>query len=281
MRLEVDVLPRLRLHQVFAGDVGDVLLDLRRVAMPAAERVGTEVVLRLGEQLVRRGAASRARVAALGVDDDRVLHDVPRLQHRHQPQRGRGRVAARVRDAALALGKVAHDLGDAVHGVMGHFGVRVLRAVPLLPHRHVAEADVRADVDDLLARGKHDLRPLRHLAGGDLDEHHVAVLGSLADVLLRQIHDLLIVEPAQRRMVQRDRVAHAVGVEHVDELALRVRDHHAQHFAANIADRADCRISYHVFVPPSRIFACCFVHLHNASHFITWHIVRFAHKNRK
>jgi len=240
MRLEVDELPGLRLHQILAGDVGNVLLDLGRVAMAAAEGVGAEVVLRLGEQLVRRRTAARAGVAALGVDHDRVFNNVAGFQHRHEAQRGGGRIAAGVGDAALALGKVAHDLGDAVDSVVRHLGIRVLRAVPLLPHRHVAETDVRADVDDLLARAEDDLRPLGHLAGRNLNEDDVAVLGGLLHVLLRQVHDLLIIEPAQGGVVQRDGIAHAVGIQHVNELSLRVRDHHAKHLSADVADGADC-----------------------------------------
>ena len=78
VRLEVDVLPGLGLHQILAGDVGDVLLDLGGVAVTAAEGVGTEVVLRLGEELVEGGTAARAGEAALGVDHDGVLNDVAR-----------------------------------------------------------------------------------------------------------------------------------------------------------------------------------------------------------
>lgn len=76
MRLEVDVLPGLGLHQILAGDVGNVLLDLGRVAVTAAEGVSAEVVLRLSEELVEGGTAACAGVAALGINDDGVVNDV-------------------------------------------------------------------------------------------------------------------------------------------------------------------------------------------------------------
>ena len=57
VRLEVDVLPGLGLHQILAGDVGNVLLDLGRVAVAAAEGGSAEVVLRLSGELVEGGPA--------------------------------------------------------------------------------------------------------------------------------------------------------------------------------------------------------------------------------
>ena len=128
---------------------------------------------------------------------------------------------------------------------MGHLGIGVLVAVPLLPDLHVAEADVRADVDDAGAFGENDLRPLGDRAGGDLDHHDVALAGGLAHVLLGQIQDGLIIEAAQGGMMGGDGVAHAVGIENVDELAVGMVDHHAQHFAADIAGRTDAGIMDH------------------------------------
>ena len=245
MRLEVDVLPGLGLHQILAGDVGDVLLDLGGVTVTAAEGVGTEVVLRLGEELVEGGTAARAGEAALSVDHDGVLNDVAGLEHGLEAEGGGGGIAAGVGDELLALGQLAVHLGHTVDGVMGHLRIGVLVAVPLLPDLHIAEADVRADVDDAGAFGENDLRPLGDRAGGDLDHHDVALAGGLAHVLLGQIQDGLIIEAAQGRMMGGDGVAHAVGIENVDELAVGMVDHHAQHFAADIAGRTDAGIMDH------------------------------------
>ena len=114
MRLEVDVLPGLGLHQILAGDVGNVLLDLGRVAVAAAEGVGAEVVLRLSEELVEGGTAACAGVAALGINDDGIVNDVTGLEHGLEAEGGSSGIAAGVGDELLALGKVAHDLRDAV-----------------------------------------------------------------------------------------------------------------------------------------------------------------------
>ena len=156
------------------------------------------------------------------------------LEHGLEAEGGGGGIAAGVGDELLALGQLAVHLGHTVDGVMGHLGIGVLVAVPLLPDLHVAEADVRADVDDAGAFGENDLRPLGDRAGGDLDHHDVG-----------QVHDDLIIEAAQGGMMGGDGVAHAVGIENVDELAVGMVDHHAQHFAADIAGRTDAGIMDH------------------------------------
>ena len=239
MGLEVDVLPGLGLHQILAGEVGDVLLDLRGVAVAAAQGVGAEVVLGFGQDLVLGGTASGAGEAALGVHDDGIFHNVTGLQQGLQGDGGGGGIAAGVGDEALALGELAHDLGDAVDGVMGHLGIGMDLTVPLLPDLRVAETDVRADVDDLLAGGKDDLGPLGHGAGGDLDEDHVALGGGGPDVLLVDVEDGLVVEAAEVGVVDADLIADAVGVEDVDQLALGVGHHHAEQLAADVAHGAD------------------------------------------
>jgi len=168
------------------------------------------------------------------------------LEHGLKAEGGSGGIAAGVGDELLALGKITHDLGDAVNGLVGHLGVGVLLAVPLLPDVNVAEADIGADIDDGAVLGKDDLCPLGHVAGGDLDHHDVALLRGLADILLREVHDDLIIEAAQSGVMRGDGIAGAVSIEHVDKLALGMVDHHAEHFAANITGSTDAGIMNHV-----------------------------------
>ena len=110
--------------------------------------------------------------------------------------------------------------------------------------------DVSADIDDGAVLSEHDLRPLGHVARGDLDHDDIALLRGLADVLLREVHDDLIIEAAQSGMMRRDGIADTVGIEHVDKLSLVVVDHHAEHFAANITGSTDAGIMDHVCFPP-------------------------------
>ena len=140
----------------------------RMASMAAAEGVSAEVVLRLSEELVEGGTAACAGVAALGIDDDGIVNDVTGLEHGLEAEGGSSGIAAGVGDELLALGKVAHDLRDAVNSVVGHLGVGVLLAVPLLPDVDIAEADVSADIDDGAVLSEHDLRPLGHVMGEDL-----------------------------------------------------------------------------------------------------------------
>ena len=172
------------------------------------------------------------------------------LEHGLEAEGGGGGIAAGVGDELLALGKVAHDLGDAINSVVGHLGVGVLLAVPLLPDVDVAEADVSADIDDGAVLSEHDLRPLGHVARGDLDHDNIALLRGLADVLFREVHDDLIIEAAQSGMMRGDGIANTVSIEHVDELTLVMVDHHAEHFAANITGSTDAGIMDHVCFPP-------------------------------
>ena len=170
---------------------------------------------------------------ALGGDGDHVpgrQGQVGELRQAHLKAAGHGLVEAAGTGGALIVHREALD-----------------RAVGV-------DADalnvLAADIDDGAVLSEHDLRPLGHVARGDLDHDNIALLRGLADVLLREVHDDLIIEAAQGGMMGGDGVAHTVGIENVDELAVGMVDHHAQHFAANITGSTDAGIMDHVCFPP-------------------------------
>ena len=154
MRGEVD-------DDVLAGGLGDLLLDLRRMAV-LADRVGRQALAGLGEEEVLLEAAAGAGDAGLGVDDDVADVDLAARRERQQREQRRGRVAAgagdepRVADGgAVVLGEPVDRLGLKVHRL-------VLVAVPGLVGLGVAEPEVGRHVDEL------DLRVLRKHRPGDL-----------------------------------------------------------------------------------------------------------------
>ena len=248
--LEVDELPGLGLHQVFPRDVGDVLLDLRGVAVAAAQGVGAEAVAGLGQQLVGGGPAAGPGEAALGVYDDGVLHHHALLQDGHQAQGGGGGVAAGVGDQAGALGQVAHDLGDAVDGVLGHLMVGVLQVIPLLPGLGVAEADVGAEVDELFAAGQHLSGDAGHGARVHRGEDHVAVPHDHIQGGVVQGENLLVVEAHQSGVLILNLAPGSEAVGQVGHLGLRVVHHQAEKLTQGIAGSAANRKTDHDTLPP-------------------------------
>ena len=72
---------------------------------------------------VLRHLAAGARDTRLAVGEDAVLLDEPRAQRRHERERHGRRVAAGVRDEALAADLVAEQLRQAVHGLLVQLGV--------------------------------------------------------------------------------------------------------------------------------------------------------------
>ena len=250
MGLEVDELPGLRLHQILAGEVSDVLLDLRSMAVAAAQSIGTEAVAGLSQELVGGGTAAGAGVAALGVHDDGVLYHQALLQGGVQAQSGSGGIAAGVGDQALALGQIALDLGDAVDGLLGHLIVGVVQVVPLLPHLRVTETDVSAEVDELLAAGQDLLRNAAHGAGIHGGKDYVAVLHDLGDGLVVEGQDLLIIEAHQRGMLILDPAAGGEAVGQVGDLGLGMVHHKAEQFTTGIAGSTTDGKTDHDTIPP-------------------------------
>ena len=254
--LEVDVLPGLGLHQVLAGDVGDVLLDLRGVAVGAAQGVGAEAVAGLSQELVGGGTAAGAGVAALGVHDDGVVHHHALLQDGVQAQSGGGGVAAGVGDEALALGQIPLDLGDAVHGLLGHLIVGVVQMVPLLPHLRVTEPDVGAEVDELLAARQHLLGNAAHGARVHRGKDHVAVLDDHIQGLVVHGQDLLVIEPSQSGVLVLNLAAGGKAIGQVGHLSLRVVHHKAEQLTTGIAGGTTDGKTDHDTIPPFNFSAC-------------------------
>ena len=266
--LEVDELPGLGLHQVLAGDVGDVLLDLGGVAVGAAQGVGAEAVAGLSQELVGGGTAAGAGVAALGVHDDGVVHHHALLQDGVQAQSGGGGVAAGVGDEALALGQIPLDLGDAVHGLLGHLIVGVVQVVPLLPNLRVTEPDVGAEVDELLAARQHLLGNAAHGARVHCGKHDVAVLDDHIHGLVVQGQDLLVIETSQSGVLVLDLSAGGEAISQVGHLSFRVVHHKTEQLTTGIAGGTTDGKTDHDTIPPFNFSACAvFIGFHFSSQF--------------
>ena len=122
------------------------LLDLRDVPV-ATDAVRGDALVDLAEEQVRLCLATRARDAALGIDDE--VADQPGPRQRRQRQQRRGRVAARRADdrdrgvdQGLELGAV--ELRQAVDRLVEEVRPWVLEAVPAWIVGGVAEPEVRA-----------------------------------------------------------------------------------------------------------------------------------------
>ena len=218
--------------------------------MRAAQSVSAEVIGGLGEQLVGSGTTAGAGVAALGVHDDGILNHQAFLQHGVQTQSGGGGIAAGVGDEALALGQVALDLGDAVDGLLGHLIVGVLQVIPLLPGLGVPEADVGAEVDELLAGGQNLLGDAAHGAGVNGGEDHVAVLHDHVQSLIIEGEDLLVIEAHQSSVLILDLPAGGEAIGQMGNLCLGMVHHHTQQFTTGIAGSTANRKTNHDTFPP-------------------------------
>ena len=136
-----------------AGGGGEFLLDLRDVAMAAADLVGPEAVRDLAEQGGHAGGASGAAGAGLGVDDQGGRVDQAAAQERRQREDHRGRVAARIGGQPGGADALAVEFGQAVDRLGEQFRAGVLR-VPGLVDPHVVQPVVGAQVHHLFAGGK-------------------------------------------------------------------------------------------------------------------------------
>ena len=104
-----------------AGDVGQDLVDLGRVPVPA-DAVGREALVAFGEVIGQLGRTARARDSALGVDDDAGALDQVLGDQGRQRQDARRGVAARVGDQAGRRNLLAKQLGQAVDGLAQPLG---------------------------------------------------------------------------------------------------------------------------------------------------------------
>ena len=126
---------------IFLGD-----LDLVAVAL---QPVGDDVLVGLGvvvHRARRQAAASGARDARLGVDDDVVRYESFAHRGRERQQRGL-RVAPRIGDERRRLDRLAVQLRQTVHGVPEQLGGGMLGAVRLLKRGRRVQPEVGRDVD--------------------------------------------------------------------------------------------------------------------------------------
>ena len=135
-------------------DRGQLLLDLRDVAMPA-EPVRLDALVDLAEMELRLGLAAGSGHPALGVDHE--VADQAGPCERSERQDGGRRIAAggahdRDRGVDELRERRAMELREAVDRLLEQVGTRVLEAVPARVVGRVAEAEVGTLVDDRRAR---------------------------------------------------------------------------------------------------------------------------------
>ena len=131
-----------------------LLIDLGPVAM-LADRVGPEVLVHLGKELLHLGSPPGAGGAGLGVDDDGLAEQAGARQRHEAEERTRGIAAGARHDARFAHPRPV-QLGQAVHRLREQLG-RGVRGVPARVHGAVAEAKVGGEVDHP-APAPHELR---------------------------------------------------------------------------------------------------------------------------
>ena len=126
----------------------------------------------------------------------------------------------------------------------------MLQVVPLLPGLGVTEADVSAEVDELLAGGQHLLGNAAHGAGVHSGEDHVAVLDDHVQSLVVEGEDLLVVEAHQSSVLILDLPAGSKAIGQMGDLCLGMVHHQAKQFTTSIAGSTANRKTNHDTFPP-------------------------------
>ena len=215
------------------ADRGQLLLDLGDVAMPA-EAVRLDALVDLAEHEVRLGLAAGARHAALGVDHE-IADQAGAGQRREREERGRRVAAGRADDRDRGVDERrelrAVELRQAVDGALEEVRARVLEAVPARVVGRVAQAEVRALVDDRRARRRRGPGRARRRRRGAAPGRRRRPAGSSA----------WTVRPVVARcgMDPGDRVVVAAAPGEPDQLDVRVAGEQPDQLGADVAGRAD------------------------------------------
>ena len=125
------------------------------------------------------------------------------------------------------------ELREAVDGGGEELGPRVLEAVPGGVVGGVAEAEVRAEVDDRLALVEELVDPRRDRPVGEGEEHGLGVVGHLVEHLEPGRHEA--------RVEALDRVAVALASHEAGDLDVRVAREEPDQLRAHVPRRADDR----------------------------------------
>ncbi len=216
------------------------LLDLRRVAVRAADLVRAHALAGLGQVRGEARRAPRARRPALGIDDDPGRAYQPALEQRRDREDRRGREAARHGDQlrraqrrAVALGQAVDRLGHETHRGMLMLAAIARRARPRIAQpevggqierEHAPRAQRRTDLGAVAVgqRRERDRRAGRDRVGVERLDRQIDAAGELREDLG---------EPLAGRPAGADR----------DQLDVRMRREDANQLRAGVAGRADDR----------------------------------------
>ena len=126
----------------------------------------------------------------------------------------------------------------------------MVQVIPLLPGLGVPEADVRAEVDELLAAGQHLGGDAGHGARIHGGEHHITVPHDHIQGGVVQRENLLVVEAHQSGVLVLNLAPGGEAVGQVGHLGLRVVHHQAEKLTKGIAGSAANRKTDHDTLPP-------------------------------
>ena len=210
---------------------GQRLLDLRGVAVGAADLVGGHRAHDLAGEEVDPGRAAGPGGAGGGDDHDVVRLDQALVQQGREREDGRGGVAAGGGDGAGGLDLLARagEFGQAVGPAAG---VRDVLAVELVPLILVAEAEVGRQVDDLRVRQL--VREFGRLA---VREGHEDELGVFERVGVGDVEVLAVVArvTGEVRVDRGDRLARAAAGRDRRDLQVGVAGQQAEQLSARVA----------------------------------------------
>ena len=122
--------------------------------------------------------------------------------------------------------------------------------VPLLPGLGVTEADVGAEVDELLTGGQNLLGNAAHSARVHGGEDHVALLDDHIQSLVVEGEDLLVVEAHQSSVLILNLPAGGKTIRQVGNLCLGMVHHQTKQLTTGIAGSTANRKTNHDTFPP-------------------------------
>ncbi len=220
-----------------AGDLRELLLDLRRVTVDPADFVRADALGRLGQVGGARGIATRAAHAALRVHDDPCRLDQSIAEQGRERQDAGGGVAARNRDEIGGGERGAMELDQAISSLSEEIG-RAMLAVPARVHRGITQAKVGAEIEDRAIASAQGSRHGRAMPVGEREEREIR---GVRDGVGVEVGDLPVEDPREGRKDVGDPCAGGATTTERPELKVGMGEDATHQLAACIPCRSDDR----------------------------------------
>ena len=208
----------------------ELLHHLRLMSM-AAQAVGREVGVDLGEVRSDFQRSSRPRNSRLSINDRAPVQPAFRGQRR-QGENCRGRIAAGHADQARLRDRVAMQLRQPIDRLGQQMRRRML-AVPLFVRLFVVEAEIGRRVDHRRAALDERRQPLGRRSVGQSGEDHI-------DVVIDLGHDRQVERPQVREDLGQT-LAHLGTTGHADDLDTRVLREQTRQLRSHVSSDVDDR----------------------------------------